>query len=127
MKSLVKSIAVSVLLILPWLSVSAGEQPSTKPQGQGSMQGMGQKGGMDMMGMSDEHMRAMQEDMLKMHDLMTRINAAKDPAERDRLKKQHLQMMKAHHAKMMQHRKMMMQHGKKNGMKMNSPSGQDPE
>jgi hypothetical protein len=120
MKNPVRSIALILVVLTPWLPVSAEEQT----QGQSSMQAMGEQCGMGsgMMNMSDEQLRAKQDEMLKMHDLMNRINAAKDPAERDRLKEEHLKMMKAHHAKMMQHRQTMMQHGSK--MQMHQPSGE---
>lgn len=87
--------------------------------GMGMHHGMGGMGGM-MMNMSDEekdkHMRGMQEHMLKMHDLSNRILAEKDPAKKENLMKEQLDLMKAHHAehhaKMMQHHKDMkdMQH-----------------
>lgn len=88
-------------------------------KGMGGGMGMGRMGGMGGMGMGhmsgmsdeekDQHMRQMQEEMLKMHDLMTRINASQDTAERERLKEEHLQLMKTHHANMMSHRRMRME------------------
>lgn len=65
--------------------------------------------GMGMMGnMTDEQLQGMQEHMLMMHDLSNQILAEKDPAKKQALKKQQLDMMKAHHSEMMQkHQKMM--------------------
>lgn len=124
MKYPVKSLVFASFFMLVCLSAFAEQQPMTKTPRPGGMPGMEQKcqmgTGMGMMNMSDEHMRAMQEDMLKMHDLMNRINATTDPEEKTRLKEEHLEMMKAHHAKMMKHRESMMHRG----MKMNQPSGE---
>ncbi|MEN8259337.1 MAG: hypothetical protein ABFS02_01900 [Pseudomonadota bacterium] len=131
MKMLYKSAAVIALSGLLCVSVSAEEQPKAEPQGAAPMKGMGRgmgrMGGMGMAGMTeeqkDQHMRKMQENKLKMHDLMTRINASQDPKERDQLKEEHLQLMKAHHAKMMQQRQMKM----KQRMQMQRGPGQKPE
>ena len=131
MKYSIESTVLVFLLAFFAVSASAEQAPTTQSQSPGSMQGMGSKGGMGMggMNMSDEQLRARQDEMLKMHDLMTRINATQDPAERERLKAEHLQMMKAHHEKMMQHRQMMMQHGSMTpgGMKMHPPAGETPQ
>ncbi len=73
--------------------------------GMGMHHGMGGMMGAMMMGMSDEdkdkHMRSMQDHMLKMHDLSSRILAEKDSAKKEQLKNEQLQLMKAHHAEMM--------------------------
>ena len=81
-----------------------------KPQGAdaGKQQGMGMMG----MGMSEEHLRAMQEHNLIMHDYSNRILAEKDPAKQAQLKNQQLELMKAHQAQMMQHHSQMMQEHK---------------
>jgi hypothetical protein len=47
--------------------------------------------------------------MLMMHDLSNQILAEKDPAKKESLKKQQLELMKAHHEQMMQHRQQKMQ------------------
>jgi hypothetical protein len=82
------------------------------------MKGMGMSvhygvGGM-MSGMTEEqkdkNMSSMQEHMLKMHDLPNQILAEKDPAKKEELKKQQLQLIKAHHAEMMEgHQQMPME------------------
>lgn len=75
--------------------------------GMGGMGGMGMRHGMGMMdGMTeeqrDQHMRAMQDHMLQMHDLSNQILAEKDPSKKEALKTQQLQLMKSHHAQMME-------------------------
>lgn len=73
----------------------------------GMHHGMGGK----MAGMTDEqkdkHFRSMQEHQLKMHDLSNQILAEKDPAKKETLKTQQIELMKAHHAEMMQHHQKM--------------------
>jgi hypothetical protein len=103
-------------------------QPSTGQHQMGGNMGMGGMGGMGgMMGnMSDEqreeHIRQAQDHMLKMHELMNQILAAKDDKERERLKeeqrklmrehqKQHQEMMRHHMQQMRQHGGGQMQHG----------------
>lgn len=49
----------------------------------------------------DKAMRSMQDNMLKMHDLMHRINAAKSPAERESLKLEQRQLMQSNMQSMM--------------------------
>ncbi|NOT84291.1 MAG: hypothetical protein HOP02_05780 [Methylococcaceae bacterium] len=51
----------------------------------------------------DQHYRAMQEHSLIMHDLSNQILAEKDPAKKEQLKNQQLDLMKAHHAQMKEH------------------------
>jgi len=105
-----------------------------KPMKQGAMKkdmgkgmGMGSMGGMGMgcmSGMSaekmDQHMRMMQDEMLKMHELSNRILEAKDPKERERLKEEQLTLMKAHRQKMMARMKMMQKN--KQNMKQGKPA-----
>ncbi len=57
----------------------------------------------------DAHMRAMQEHMLKMHDYSNKILAEKNPAKRQKLKTEQLELMKTHHKQMMIHRQKMKQ------------------
>jgi hypothetical protein len=106
MKHLYKSTAV-LLLLLPLSLVSFAEEPQ-KPaepmKGMGMHQGMGMMGGMTEE-QKNEHMRAMQEHMLSVHDLSNQILAEKDPAKKEALKKQQLELMKAHHAQMMEPKK----------------------
>lgn len=68
--------------------------------------GMAGKGG----GMDDQHLRAMQEYSLKQHDLSNQILAEKDPAKKEQLKNQQLELMKEHQMQMMGHRQQKMQH-----------------
>lgn len=110
MKHLYKSTAV-LLLLLPLSMVSFAEEPQkpTEP-----MKGMGMHQGMGMMrGMTEEqkneHMHTMQEHMLSIHDLSNQILAEKDPAKKEALKNQQLELMKAHHARMMEHRQQPME------------------
>lgn len=88
--------------------------PTVPAEGMGMQHGMGMHGmGGMMANMTDEekdkHFRGMQEHMLKMHDLSNQILAEKDPAKKEKLMKEQLDLMKAHHAehhtKMMQHHK----------------------
>jgi len=96
MKNLYHS-AATLLLLLPLNMAISAEQPqtATKP-----MQGMGMMGQMTEE-QRDQHARAIQEHMLKMHELSNRILAEQDPAKKEQLKNQQLELMKAHHAKMM--------------------------
>ncbi len=118
MKHLYKSTAVLLLLLPVSLIGFAAEPPKTgEPMKEmGMHHGMGMMGGM-MAAMSEEqkndHMRAMQEHMLAMHDLSNQILAEKDAAKKEALKNQQLELMKSHHAQMMEHRQQMMQEHKK--------------
>ena len=110
MNAIYKSTAV-LLLMLPLSGVSLAAEPMqgmnmNKPQGEDAgKQGMGMMG----MGMSEGHLQAMQEHMLKMHDYSNRILAEKDPTKQAQLKHEQLELMKAHQAQMMQHHSQMMQ------------------
>ncbi len=106
MKHLYKSTA-AFLLLLPLGSASFAAEPQKAPEPtkdmpmhQGMGMGMGMMGGMSEEQM-DQHMRAMQEHMLAMHDLSNQILAEKDPAKKEQLKNQQLQLMKSHHSQMM--------------------------
>lgn len=100
-------------------------------QGMGMQHGMGMRGmggGMHgmMAGMTDEqkteHLKGMQEHMLKMHDLSNQILAEKDPAKKEQLKTQQLELMKAHHEEMMEkHHQMKMDHNMKEEPKAAAP------
>ncbi|MEQ1638041.1 MAG: hypothetical protein ABL903_15260 [Methylococcales bacterium] len=57
----------------------------------------------------DQHLRAKQEHLLKMHELSNQILTEQDAAKKEQLKTQQLELMKADHAKMMEHH-----HGKRN-------------
>ncbi len=105
------------LLILASLSsISFAEEPQKNQAAMPPMKGMGMHQGMGMMGgMTDEqkneHMRIMQEHMLSIHDLSNQILAEKDPAKKEALKVQQLELMKTQRAQMMEqfHQKMMEQ------------------
>lgn len=104
MKHLYKSTA-AFLLLLPLGSASFAAEPQKAPEPTKDMpmhqgMGMGMMGGMSEEQM-DQHMRAMQEHMLAMHDLSNQILAEKDPAKKEQLKNQQLQLMKSHHSQMM--------------------------
>jgi hypothetical protein len=105
----------ALLLILPMTMTSfAAEPPKANEQIKpiGMHHGMGM--GMGMMGgMTEEHLRSMQEHMLKMHDLSNQILAEKDPAKKESLKNEQLELMKAHQAKMMEAHQQKMQELKK--------------
>lgn len=116
MKHLYKSIAVLLLLLPVSMTSSAAEpqQPAEPAREAGMQHGMG----MGMMGgMSEEqktaHMKAMQEHMLKMHELSNQILSEQDPAKKEALKNQQLELMKSYHAQMMQHRQERRQEHKK--------------
>ena len=101
----------AILLTFPLSIMSyAAEPPKPAEPMQGmDMQhkGMGKMGAMGMMGgmteaEQDQHLRAQQDHSLKMHDLSNQILAEKDPAKKEQLKNQQLDLMKAHRAKMME-------------------------
>ena len=109
MKYLYKSTAV-LLLLLPMSIISYAAEPQKTDEPMKEM-------GMGMGGMTEEqkneHLRTMQEHMLQMHDLSNQILSEKDPAKKEALKNQQLELMKAHHAQKMQHRQQKMQEHKK--------------
>ncbi len=72
------------------------------------MKGMGMMMGNMTEEQQEQHLKMMQENMLMMHDLSNQILAEKDPAKKQALKKQQLDLMKAHHSEMMQHHEKMM-------------------
>lgn len=57
--------------------------------------------GMGAMSMNPEQMQQMQQSMIKMHDLMHKIQKAKTPQERERLQRQHMHMMRSQMQTMM--------------------------
>ncbi|TAK60680.1 hypothetical protein [Methylobacter sp.] len=111
MKHLYKSTAALLLLLSISMMSSAAEPQKTdapmkeKGMGMGMMENMTEE-------QKDEHMRSMQEHMLKMHDLSNQILLEKDPAKKELLKNQQLELMKAHHAQMKEHRQKKMQEKK---------------
>jgi len=114
MKHLYKSTAVLLLLLpMSMMSIAADPKKSDDPlkepdthQGMGMGMGMGQTEEQ-----KTEHMRAMQEHMLTMHDLSNQILSEKDPAKE--LKNKQLELMKTYHAQMKQHRQQKMPQHKK--------------
>jgi hypothetical protein len=101
MKNLFKSI-VALLLLLPLGAISFAEEPQKvaepMPSGMDTSQGMGagMKNGMTLE-QQDQHLRAMQEHMLVIHDLSNQILAETDPAKKEQLKNLQLQLMKSQH------------------------------
>lgn len=110
MKHLYKLIA-ALLLLLPISMMSFAAEPQKVGAPMKEM-GMGMMGNMTEE-QRNEHMRAMQEHMLKMHDLSNQILAEKDSAKKESLKNQQLELMKSHHAQMREHRQQKMQEHKK--------------
>jgi hypothetical protein len=100
MKHLYKTTA-ALLLLLPLSATSFAVEPqkAAEPMQPGMNMGQGMSMG-NMSGMTleqkDQHMRAMQEHMLKMHDLSNQILAETDPAKKEELKNQQLELMKTH-------------------------------
>lgn len=126
MRYFYQSIAAIILYTLFAVNGFAVEQAAQSPEKQAPMQkGMGKGKGMGPMGgmspeQKDKRIRTMQEEMLKMHELTHQILAAKDPKERERLKEEHLALMKAHREKMMARHGMMRQH--RQNMKQGKPA-----
>ena len=52
--------------------------------------------------MNPQQMQQMQQSMMKMHDVMHQMQAAKTPEERQKLQQQHMQLMQTHMQMMMQ-------------------------
>jgi hypothetical protein len=127
MKTLELAAAVT-LALLAGLSMTHAEEtgkPAAPPASAGH-----QMGGMDMSGMmmSDERLKQKQEHLLKMHELSTKILAATNPQEKDKLKAEQLQLMKEHekqhHMMMQQHMQDMMKNkGGMPGMQQGGPAG----
>lgn len=96
-------IAIALLLLpLSMTSFAADQEKPAEPAAPAST-----KHGSMMGSMSEEqqeqHLKAIQEQSLLMHDLSNQILAEKDPAKKEQLKKQQRDLMKAYHAAMMQH------------------------
>ncbi|MGZ8227968.1 MAG: hypothetical protein ACXWT3_15235 [Methylococcaceae bacterium] len=112
MKHLYKITAV-MLLSAPVSMMSFAAEPTATTGAKAPAESMQGAGGM-MGGMNEEqseqHLRAMQEYSLKVHDLSNQILAEKDPAKKEQLKNQQLELMKSHREKMMGHRQEKMQH-----------------
>jgi hypothetical protein len=125
----INRLMAAFFLLISYGMVSYAGEPINKPESQGTnrmgggMGGMGGGMGGMMGGMSeeqkDQHIRSMQEHMLRMHDLSSQILTEKDPAKKEQLKKQQFDLMKAHHNQMMEHR----QQGQKGHQKMMQQPG----
>lgn len=103
MKIQVKLIAILALISLGQVCLAA--DPAETKSEMNMSPGMGAMDERMMM----EHLRMRQEQILKMHDLSNKILAETDPAKRQALKDQQLELMKTEHMQMMSmhHQKMM--------------------
>jgi hypothetical protein len=119
-------------LILVWVAVAGlagpvcAEEPSASPNphASGGMGGMGpgMMGGGGMMSeeQMDQRIKMMQDHMLQMHEIMDKIQAATDPAEKEKLKQQQRDMIKQH---MKSHHQMMLQMQHQGGMSHGGSAG----
>jgi hypothetical protein len=95
--------AIALLLLpLSMTGFAAEEKPAQPPQAAEPMKHGGMMGNMTEE-QQEQHLKAIQEHSLMMHDLSNQILAEKDPAKKEQLKKQQRDLMKAYHASMMQH------------------------
>jgi hypothetical protein len=99
-----------LLLLLPLVATSFAEEPQKVAEpmqpGMGINKGTGMIGGMTIE-QKDRQLRAMQEHMLMMHDLSNQILAEQDPAKKEQLKNQQLQLMKTQQGQTKTHRQQM--------------------
>jgi hypothetical protein len=93
-------LSTAFLVVLMTLSMASHAVDAQKPES--STDNMGVMGKMTPE-LLDQHLRAKQEHLLKMHDLSNQILAEKDPAKKEQLKTQQLELMKADHAQRMAH------------------------
>lgn len=125
------SLKLSLLVMSLGMTLANAEEtpgPAAATPGSHAMGGMGMNNAMMM---SDEKLKEKQEHLLKMHELSSKILAATDPKEKDRLKAEQLQLMKdhekQHHMMMQQHMQQMMQNrGGMPGMQHATPSATPP-
>jgi hypothetical protein len=119
MKNGYQSIAALFLFVVMAAASNAEDVPKTSSMPMKDMEmggmGMGMHHGMGGMteAQKDQHLRSMQEHMLKMHDLSNQILGEKDASKKEQLKTEQLQLMKAHHAQMKEHRQKMKHSSKK--------------
>ena len=107
MKIFIKLIAILALVALSQVTLAA--DPVEKTPEMKMDHAMGAMDESKMM----EHLKVRQEEMLKMHDLSTKILAETDPKKRQALKDQQLELIKAEHIQMMNmHHSKMMNMGK---------------
>lgn len=96
-------IAIALLLLpLSITSFAANQEKPAEPAATAPMKHGGMMGNMSEE-QQEQHLKAIQEQSLLMHDLSNQILAEKDPAKKEQLKKQQRDLMKAYHAAMMQH------------------------
>ena len=103
MKILAKLIAILALVSLSQIALAA--DPAAKKPEMKMDHPMAKMDESKMM----EHLKMKQEQILKMHDLSSKILAETDPAKQQALKDQQLELIKAEHMQMMNmhHPKMM--------------------
>lgn len=108
MKNFYKLTAIAVLLLpFSMTSFAADEVKPVEPQKSAEPMKHGGMMGNMTEEQQEQHLQAMQEHMLMMHDLSNQILAEKDPAKKEQLKKQQRELMKAHQMLMMKsHHKM---------------------
>ena len=111
MKTIYKTMPLLIgLLFLSMVSHAGQTEKSKESAGTMKMQGgMGKHQGMGMMGNmteqeKEQHLRTMQEHMLKMHELSNKILAETNPAKKEELKNEQLQLMKKYYGQMMERR-----------------------
>jgi flagellar biosynthesis component FlhA len=96
-------IAIALLLLpLSMTGFAADQEKPAEPAAPASTKHGGMMGNMSEE-QQEQHLKAIQEQSLMMHDLSNQILAEKDPAKKEQLKKQQRDLMKAYHAAMMQH------------------------
>jgi hypothetical protein len=93
----------ATLLLLAMQNGSLAAEASSSDK---SMSGMSKHGQPMTEEQKEQHLIAIQEYNLKMHDLSNQILAEKDPAKQEPLKVQQRQLMKEHYEKMRQAHKM---------------------
>ncbi len=123
LKNLINAALVAGAVCLPLTQAEETPNPAT-PGGGHQMGGMGMGGMM----MNEDKLKQTQEHLLKMHELSTKILAATDPKEKDRLKAEQLELMKQHekhhHMMMQQHMQEMMKNkGGTSGMQHGGSTG----
>ena len=101
LKNLMNAALIATAACLPTLQAEEAPKPASSNGGH-QMGGMGAG-----MMMNDDRLKQMQEHLLKMHELSSKILAATDLKEKDRLKAEQLELMKEHEK---QHHMMMQQH-----------------
>ena len=107
LKNLIHAILLTGAVCLPVAQAEEAPKPAPAANGGHQMGGMGSGGMMGGMMMNDEKLKKTQEHLLKMHELSSKILAATDPKEKEKLMAEQLELMKEHEK---QHHMMMQQH-----------------